>query len=58
MKQYVGFSRDHSISMRPLQVAAKNDYNQNIDAIKKAAVKEDIDTIVSVVECGTAVRQC
>lgn len=52
MKQYVGFSRDHSSSMSGLASSAKKDYNLNIDTIKSAALKEDIDTIVSVVECG------
>jgi len=52
MKQYIGISRDHSGSMSSLARHAMNDYNQNISAIKDAAEKQDIDTVVSVVECG------
>ncbi len=52
MKQYIGISRDHSLSMTNLGRAAMKDYNQTIDAIKNAANGSQIDTIVSVVECG------
>lgn len=51
-KQYVGLVKDHSGSMAHLSVAAMKDYNTLIGAIKDASVKEDIDTIVSVVKCG------
>lgn len=51
MKQYVGISRDHSGSMRGLERSALNDYNRTIEDVKKNA-GNDIDTIVSVVECG------
>jgi len=51
-KQYVGISRDHSGSMSGLIYAARNDYNDNINAIRKAADENGIDTIVSVVKCG------
>jgi hypothetical protein len=49
MKQYVGLVRDHSGSMSHLSHAAMADYNTNLQAIKDAAVKEDIDTILNVV---------
>lgn len=52
MKQYIGISRDHSLSMSGLRRAALKDYNQTIDAIKNAANNNNIETIVSVVECG------
>lgn len=52
MKQYIGISRDHSGSMQPLKKQATADYNDNITAIRSAALKEEIDTIVTVVECG------
>lgn len=52
MKNYVGISRDHSGSMHHLTTAAKNDYNQTIKSVAQEAAKYDIDTIVSVVECG------
>jgi hypothetical protein len=53
MKQYIGISRDHSASMRSILSGAIKDYNENITAIKTAATQHDIDTVVSVVECGT-----
>lgn len=52
MKQYIGISRDHSGSMQSLKKQATTDYNDNIDAIRSSALKEEIDTIVTVVECG------
>jgi len=52
MKQYIGISRDHSGSMATLRTAAMKDYNQNIEGIKQGAHDSDIDTIVSVIECG------
>jgi hypothetical protein len=55
-KQYIGLVRDHSASMNPLSSAAKNDYNNVIAAISAASVKEDIDTIVSVVKCGVGYK--
>jgi len=52
MKQYIGFSNDHSASMGGLTQAAARDYNTSIDAIKTASIKNFSDTIVSVVQCG------
>jgi hypothetical protein len=49
IKQYVGLVRDHSGSMSGLQHAALKDYNANLETIKTASVKEDIDTILNVV---------
>lgn len=55
-KSYIGISRDHSGSMAYISDAAKQDYNDNIASIKKSAVREGIDTIVSVVAfCGGGV---
>lgn len=51
-KQYIGLVKDHSGSMASIAMAARNDYNALISAIRLAADKEDIDTIVSVVKCG------
>jgi len=56
MKNYIGISRDHSGSMRNISKAAMNDYNLNIEAIKKESLKYEIDTIVSVVKCGVGGR--
>jgi len=52
MKQYIGFIRDHSISMTALAKAAARDYNTNIDAVKKASIAHNLDTIVNTVMCG------
>lgn len=53
MKNYIGISRDHSASMRPLVKQAAQDYNSKIEAIRTGALAHNQDTIVSVVECGT-----
>jgi hypothetical protein len=53
MKNYIGISRDHSGSMSMIALAAGRDYNDNIAAIKEGAAEHNIDTIVSVVKCGT-----
>ena len=52
MKQYVGFVRDHSQSMRPLVVNAAKDYNTNLLAFQNAARENGVDTILTVVKCG------
>lgn len=52
MKQYVGFSRDHSGSMSSLRSPAMKDYNDSIEAVKSAASSNQIDTVVSVTSCG------
>lgn len=52
MKQYVGFVRDHSISMRPIARGAAKDYNSNLLAFQTAARETGLDTILNVVECG------
>ena len=51
-KQYIGISRDHSMSMSLLVGSAMKDYNRNIEGIKTGAKDHEIDTIVSVIECG------
>lgn len=53
MKTYIGISRDHSGSMHNIAKAATSDYNSKITAIKTAATLQNMDTIVSVVECGS-----
>lgn len=55
-KNYIVFVRDHSGSMGVISQAAKNDFNTTIDGIKGAALEENQDTIVSVVEAGGDVR--
>ncbi len=52
MKNYIGFVNDHSGSMSTLAKAAMKDYNTNIEAVKNAASREMLDTIVSVVGIG------
>jgi hypothetical protein len=55
MKQYIGIIRDHSMSMRHIAKTAMDDYNTLIADIKKNAIEKDIDTIISVMECGVRV---
>lgn len=52
LKNYIGFSRDHSGSMRSIARFAARDYNDNIAAVREASLSNNQDTIVSVVECG------
>lgn len=52
LKNYIGFSRDHSGSMRSIARFAARDYNDNIAAVRDASLNNNQDTIVSVVECG------
>jgi uncharacterized protein YegL len=49
---YIGFVRDHSGSMRGLEIAALNDYNLTIDGIRQSVTEENQKAYVSVVECG------
>lgn len=51
-KNYIGFVNDNSGSMSVLAAAACKDYNDNIAAIKDAATREMLDTVVSVVAVG------
>jgi hypothetical protein len=51
-KTYVGISRDHSGSMSSISHAAMKDYNDQINALREATIREGQDTIVSVVKCG------
>jgi hypothetical protein len=52
MKNYIGFVNDHSGSMASLARAAVADYNATITAVKDAASREMLDTVVSVVGIG------
>lgn len=52
MKNYIGFSRDHSGSMRSIARVAARDFNSKIASIREASLSQNQDTIVSVVECG------
>lgn len=51
-KNYIGFVNDHSGSMKGIALAAMKDYNINIAAVKTAATREELDTVVSVVGVG------
>jgi hypothetical protein len=51
-KNYIGISRDHSVSMRPIREAAGRDYNATIGGIREIATSAGQDTIVSVVKSG------
>lgn len=52
MKNYIGFVNDHSGSMQNLAKAAIVDYNATITAVKDAATREMLDTVVSVIGLG------
>lgn len=52
MKNYFGFVRDHSASMFHIREAARNDYNQNISAIRDESKKQNQDSIISTMSCG------
>jgi len=52
MRSYVGFSRDHSGSMRTIAHAAARDYNSKIESVRLSSQQNNLDTLVSVVECG------
>jgi len=56
MKNYIGFSRDHSGSMGHLHRAAMADYNEQLHTIQEAAKSTNQDTIVSVVTIGVGHR--
>ena len=56
MKNYIGFSRDHSGSMRSIAHAAKRDYNDQLATIQGAATLQNQDTIVSTVTIGVGSR--
>ena len=51
-KNYVTFVQDHSGSMSNLESAAIKDYNATIAAIKGAANREMLDTVVSAIQIG------
>lgn len=51
-KNYIGFARDHTGSMRNIAHAAQRDYNDQLSTIQAAARNENQDTIVSVVTIG------
>lgn len=53
-KNYIGFVNDHSGSMQALRNPAIKDFNATITAIKDAASREQLDTIVSTVGIGLA----
>ena len=51
-KTYVGFSRDHSDSMRHIAHTAMRDYNEQLATIQAAATTQNQDTIVTTVTIG------
>lgn len=53
----VGIVTDNSGSMQNLRAAATKDYNEVGDTIKKASEENQIDTLVSVVQCGVGTGQ-
>jgi hypothetical protein len=55
MKNYVGISRDHSLSMSSIALAAGRDYNDNIVSITESSAEHGTDTIVAL-KCGAGVK--
>jgi hypothetical protein len=51
-KQHIVLIRDHSVSMRSLKGAAIKDYNKLINDIAISARDNNIETTLTVVECG------
>ena len=52
MKNYIGFSRDHSGSMGSIQRSAADDFNTNIQSIRQEANAHGIETCITVMKCG------
>lgn len=52
LRTFVGISRDHSGSMRPLADGAMRDYNAQISAIKESVTSEGQESSVTVALCG------
>ena len=53
-KQRVVLITDNSISMRSLAFAAKDDYNRIIRDIKDSSLSSGIETLLTVVKCGSS----
>lgn len=51
-RQHIAIIRDHSGSMGHLTRFAKDDYNMQINCLKGLAKDNDIETSLTVVECG------
>ncbi len=56
-KQHIVLIRDHSVSMRSLKNSAIKDYNKLINDIAISARDNNIDTTLTVVECGNYSRK-
>lgn len=52
LEQHIVLIRDHSMSMRSLAPAAMKDFNSLIDTIRESAEANNVDTTVSIIECG------
>lgn len=56
MKNIIGFSRDHSGSMRSLAHLARQDYNEQLRKIKAAALAQNQETLITTVTIGVGSR--
>ena len=56
MRTYLAIIRDHSLSMQSIASAAKNDYNSTLQAVKSASQANNIDTQLTIIECGGGFR--
>jgi len=53
LEQHIVLIRDHSMSMLSLAPAAMKDFNSLIDTIRESAKANNVDTTVSIIECGS-----
>lgn len=52
MRNFIAFIRDHSVSMTPIARYAARDYNANIMSVRENSLRNNQDTLVTVVECS------
>jgi hypothetical protein len=56
MKQYIGISRDRSVSMRGVAEVARQDFNNLVNSFKENSIRYGIETKVSVIDCGIKIN--
>jgi len=52
LKIYTGISLDHSGSMCGVATSAMNDYNTIVESLREGAKSNQVDSVLSVVQCG------
>lgn len=56
MKTLVAISRDHSGSMGSLVRGAMKDFNSLVEGMRQSSAETQVETVVSVVECGIEIN--